>query len=98
MISIAKTGSGKTLGFILPAIVHTMNQPPRQPRDGPSVLVLLPTRELAIQVEEVAREYCKIMKLELTCCYGGAPKGNQMGDLRRGLWHFIIMKNLGYWS
>jgi superfamily II DNA/RNA helicase len=87
-ISIAKTGSGKTLGFILPAIVHTLSQPKRRPGEGPSVLVLLPTRELAIQVEEVAREYCNSMRLELTCCYGGAPKTNQANDLRKGLHHF----------
>lgn len=84
LISIAKTGSGKTLGFTLPAIVHTLAQPPRKPGDGPCVLVMLPTRELAVQVEEVAREYCKIMKLDVTCCYGGAPKGGQASDLRRG--------------
>uniref|UniRef100_A0A914HGX1 RNA helicase n=1 Tax=Globodera rostochiensis TaxID=31243 RepID=A0A914HGX1_GLORO len=70
LISIAKTGSGKTLGFILPAIVHTMAQPPRRPNEGPAVLVLLPTRELAIQV---------------TCCYGGAPKAGQANDLRKGI-------------
>ncbi|KAI3422405.1 putative ATP-dependent RNA helicase ddx5, variant 2 [Globodera pallida] len=85
LISIAKTGSGKTLGFILPAIVHTLAQPPRRPNEGPAVLVLLPTRELAIQVEEVAREYCRLMKLEATCCYGGAPKAGQANDLRKGI-------------
>jgi superfamily II DNA/RNA helicase len=84
IISIAKTGSGKTLGYSLPAIVHSMGQTPRRPGDGPGVLVLLPTRELAIQVEEVAREYCRIMNLTLTCCYGGAPKGGQASALRKG--------------
>jgi superfamily II DNA/RNA helicase len=44
----------------------------------------LPTRELAVQVEEVAREYCKIMKLELNCCYGGAAKQGQASELKRG--------------
>ncbi|KHJ84111.1 hypothetical protein OESDEN_16179 [Oesophagostomum dentatum] len=53
IISIAKTGSGKTLAFILPGIVHTTKQQPRARYDGPSVLVLLPTRELAQQVQEV---------------------------------------------
>uniref|UniRef100_A0A914MRL9 RNA helicase n=1 Tax=Meloidogyne incognita TaxID=6306 RepID=A0A914MRL9_MELIC len=85
MISIAKTGSGKTLGFILPAIVHTLNQLPRRPNEGPTVLVLLPTRELAVQVEEVAREYCRIMHLEINCCYGGAAKQGQASDLKRGI-------------
>jgi superfamily II DNA/RNA helicase len=85
MISIAKTGSGKTLGFILPAIVHTLNLPRRAHNEGPSVLVLLPTRELAQQVYEVTREYASVMGLKSTCLFGGAPKGPQAGDLRRGI-------------
>jgi ATP-dependent RNA helicase DDX5/DBP2 len=85
LISIAKTGSGKTLGFILPSIVHTINQTPRSHGEGPTVLVLLPTRELAQQVEEVARDYCKQMKLGIVCCYGGAPKQAQAGELKRGV-------------
>ncbi|KAF7637334.1 hypothetical protein Mgra_00003303 [Meloidogyne graminicola] len=85
MISIARTGSGKTLGFILPAIVHTINQIPRRPNEGPTVLVILPTRELAVQVEEVAREYCRIMGLQINCCYGGAAKHGQISELKRGI-------------
>jgi len=85
MISIAKTGSGKTLGFLLPAIMHTLNKSRRQPGEGPSVLVMLPTRELAQQVQEVAQEYCTAMGLGYTCLYGGAPKFSQQNDLRRGI-------------
>jgi len=85
IISIAKTGSGKTLGFLLPAIMHTLSQPRRQFGEGPSVLVMLPTRELAQQVQEVAQEYCTAMGLEFTCLFGGAPKYNQKSDLRRGI-------------
>ncbi|VDK59269.1 unnamed protein product, partial [Gongylonema pulchrum] len=73
MVSIAKTGSGKTLAFILPAIVHTAGQSPRGHQKSPSVLVLLPTRELAQQVDEVAKLYCKVMNLSVTCLFGGAP-------------------------
>jgi ATP-dependent RNA helicase DDX5/DBP2 len=50
MVGIAETGSGKTLAFILPAIVHVMAQDIIQPGDGPLVLVLAPTRELACQI------------------------------------------------
>jgi hypothetical protein len=49
MIGIAQTGSGKTLAFILPAIVHINAQPLLGKGDGPIVLVLSPTRELAMQ-------------------------------------------------
>ncbi|MFH4976806.1 hypothetical protein AB6A40_003515 [Gnathostoma spinigerum] len=85
IVSIAKTGSGKTLAFILPAIVHTTLQPPRASREGPSVLVLAPTRELAQQVQEVARDYCNAMNLSATCLFGGAPKSGQARDLEKGV-------------
>jgi superfamily II DNA/RNA helicase len=84
MISIAKTGSGKTLGFILPGIMHILKQPPRSMGDGPIVVVLLPTRELAQQVEEVSKEYCRAMNLSITCCFGGSSKGPQQIALSRG--------------
>lgn len=58
-IGIAQTGTGKTLAFLLPALIHIDGQPhPRgiSARGGPNVLVLAPTRELAIQIEmEVAK-------------------------------------------
>ncbi|OZC07406.1 DEAD/DEAH box helicase [Onchocerca flexuosa] len=85
MVSIAKTGSGKTFAFILPAIVHTVGQPPRGHQKSPSVLVLLPTRELAQQVEEVAKDYCRATDLSITCLFGGAPKAAQARDLERGV-------------
>uniref|UniRef100_A0A1I8BBL2 RNA helicase n=1 Tax=Meloidogyne hapla TaxID=6305 RepID=A0A1I8BBL2_MELHA len=85
LISIAKTGSGKTIGFILPSIVHVQSQPTRNIQDGPAVIILLPTRELAQQVEQVAQEYCKVMRISLACCYGGSAKGPQMGTMKRGV-------------
>jgi ATP-dependent RNA helicase DDX5/DBP2 len=54
MIGIAQTGSGKTLGFILPAIEKCLLKGERKKGDGPIVLVLAPTRELAIQIEQEA--------------------------------------------
>lgn len=44
MVGVAKTGSGKTMAFMIPAALHIMAQPPLQPGDGPIVLVLAPTR------------------------------------------------------
>jgi len=85
IISIAKTGSGKTLGFMLPAINTILNSPKRRSDDGPTVLVLLPTRELAQQVEEVSRDYCKASGISMCCLFGGAPKGGQARDLQRGV-------------
>ena len=51
MIGISATGSGKTLAFLLPAIVHINAQPYLQPGDGPIVLAIVPTRELAVQIK-----------------------------------------------
>lgn len=65
-------------------IIHTIKKAPRLQDEGPSVLVLLPTRELAQQVEEVSRDYCKAMKLNIACLYGGASKTTQVPALRRG--------------
>ncbi|TKR89668.1 hypothetical protein L596_013734 [Steinernema carpocapsae] len=85
VISVAKTGSGKTLGFILPSILHTLKQQKRQFREGPSVVVLLPTRELAQQVEAVAREFCFDMGLSVACVFGGANRNPQAQKLERGV-------------
>merc|ERR1719387_2363646 len=52
MVGIAKTGSGKTLGFLIPAyVLMERGKLPNKPREGPSVLVLAPTRELATQIQ-----------------------------------------------
>ncbi|KAI6184067.1 hypothetical protein M3Y97_00556600 [Aphelenchoides bicaudatus] len=85
MISIAKTGSGKTLGFLLPGIMHIMAQPQRRVGEGPSILIMLPTRELAQQVAEVAKEYVTAMGYSYGCLYGGESKGGQASTLRRGI-------------
>jgi ATP-dependent RNA helicase DDX43 len=56
-VGIAQTGTGKTLAFLLPALIHIDNQTtPREKRVGPNVLVLSPTRELAIQIEQEVKK------------------------------------------
>lgn len=58
MIGVAQTGTGKTLAFLLPGMIHTENQStPRSERGGPNVLVLAPTRELALQIEKEVQKY-----------------------------------------
>jgi len=85
MVGIAQTGSGKTLGYMLPAIIHINHQDYLRPGDGPIALILAPTRELAQQISEVASEFGRASKLRHTCVYGGAPKGGQLRDLERGV-------------
>ncbi|KAK3775726.1 hypothetical protein RRG08_044784 [Elysia crispata] len=84
MVGIAQTGSGKTLAFILPAIVHINHQPYLERGDGPIVLVLVPTRELAQQVQQVAHEFGRLSQIRNACVYGGAPKRPQLKDLEEG--------------
>uniref|UniRef100_A0A8D9BB42 RNA helicase n=1 Tax=Cacopsylla melanoneura TaxID=428564 RepID=A0A8D9BB42_9HEMI len=84
MVGVAQTGSGKTLAYMLPAIVHINHQTQLKPGDGPIVLVLAPTRELAQQIQEVARDFGSSTYLRSTCVYGGASKGPQARDLERG--------------
>lgn len=84
VVGIAQTGSGKTLSFMLPSIVHINHQPYLERGDGPICLVLVPTRELAQQVAQVANEFGHTSRVRNVCVYGGAPKGPQIRDLERG--------------
>ncbi|MED6218174.1 Envelope glycoprotein gp160, variant 2 [Stylosanthes scabra] len=85
LIGIAETGSGKTLSYLLPALVHVSAQPRLAHGDGPIVLVLAPTRELAVQIQEEAQKFAGRANIRSTCIYGGAPKGPQIRDLQRGV-------------
>ncbi|KAB2002149.1 hypothetical protein ES319_D11G045700v1 [Gossypium barbadense] len=85
LIGIAETGSGKTLAYLLPALVHVKAQPPLVHGEGPIVLILAPTRELAVQIQEEAAKFANNASIRSTCIYGGAPKGPQTRDLKRGV-------------
>ena len=84
MVGIAQTGSGKTLSYILPAIIHSYNQPDLERGEGPLVLVLAPTRELAVQIQQVATSFGQTSGMRTACVYGGAPKFPQLRDIERG--------------
>ena len=85
MIGIAATGSGKTLAYLLPAVVHICAQPELARGDGPIVLVLAPTRELAVQIQAECQRFGESSRIKSTCVYGGASKGPQIRDLSRGV-------------
>ncbi|PSC72623.1 DEAD-box ATP-dependent RNA helicase 20 [Micractinium conductrix] len=85
LVGIAETGSGKTLAYLLPGVVHINAQPHLSPGDGPIVLCLAPTRELAVQIQNECSRFGSSSRIKSTCVYGGAPKGPQAGDLRRGV-------------
>ncbi|KAI7733606.1 hypothetical protein M8C21_015996, partial [Ambrosia artemisiifolia] len=83
IVAIAKTGSGKTLGYLLPGFIH-LKRVQRNRHMGPTVLVLSPTRELATQIQVEAVKFGRSSKIQCTCLYGGAPKGPQLRELERG--------------
>jgi len=86
MVGLAKTGSGKTLAFLLPALLHMKAQPPLRHGDGPIVLILAPTRELAIQIQMEAFQLSEITgSFSEAVLYGGVPKAGQVQSLRRGV-------------
>ena len=86
MIGIASTGSGKTIAFLLPALVHIAAQPPLRGEPGgrgggPMMLVLSPTRELAMQTATVAEAAGAACGVRSVTVYGGVPKGPQIAAL-----------------
>jgi ATP-dependent RNA helicase DDX5/DBP2 len=60
-------------------------QPYLKPGDGPIVLIIAPTRELAVQIQQECNKFGSSSKIKNTCIYGGVPKGPQIADLRRGI-------------
>jgi ATP-dependent RNA helicase RhlE len=79
VIGQAQTGTGKTAAFALP-ILHRLGAHGRM-----RCLVLEPTRELALQVEEAFQQFSKFTDLTTTIVYGGVGYGKQREDLRRGV-------------
>jgi ATP-dependent RNA helicase RhlE len=82
----AQTGTGKTAAFGLPLLQHLASdgKPATGPRK-PRALVLVPTRELAVQVADSLRTYGKHLRLNVTTIFGGAGMGPQVDNLRRGV-------------
>ncbi|PVD22685.1 hypothetical protein C0Q70_15940 [Pomacea canaliculata] len=85
LIGIAQTGTGKTLAFLLPALVHIDGQSvPRTSRTGPTVLVLCPTRELAQQIEKEVNKI-NYKGIKSVCVYGGGNRRDQIKVVTKGV-------------
>lgn len=90
LVGRARTGQGKTLAFVLPILESLTNGPTKASKKtgygrAPSVLVLLPTRELAKQVHEDFDVYGGAVGLTSCCLYGGAPYHAQEFKLKKGI-------------
>lgn len=84
MIGVARTGSGKTLAFLLPLLRHIALQRRAAAGDGPTTLVVAPTRELAIQIYREAGKFRDAVGVKCVCAYGGSGVKEQIAELKRG--------------
>ena len=78
----AQTGTGKTAAFALPAL-HRIASTPSSQKRNPRVLILVPTRELAMQVHAEITKYAKYLRITAVCIYGGVPYPLQNKQLSR---------------
>lgn len=76
IVGIANTGTGKTAAFLIPLIDKVIKN--RNNR----ILIVVPTRELAIQIQDELKGFTKDMKIYSVCCVGGAYIGKQLSELR----------------
>ena len=84
LLGCAQTGTGKTAAFALPILeLLTRDEQSANASKGPLVLVVTPTRELAIQIEESFKAYARHTQIRQTVIYGGVRQGNQVNALKR---------------
>jgi superfamily II DNA/RNA helicase len=77
VVGIANTGTGKTAAFLIPLIEKISTKPAEK------ILIMVPTRELALQIDEEFKGFARGMRLFSVCCVGGMSIGKQISDLRR---------------
>ena len=81
----AQTGTGKTAAFGLPLLQRLSKLTPANGPRKPRALILVPTRELAVQVADSLKGYSRHLRLNITAIYGGAGMQPQIEQLRRGV-------------
>ncbi|MGD8732306.1 MAG: DEAD/DEAH box helicase [Anaerolineales bacterium] len=82
VLGTAQTGTGKTVAFLLPSLQHMLKG---KASKNPRMVVLAPTRELAVQIAEEANDLSKHTHLRVLAVYGGTSIRDQSQDLRRGV-------------
>ncbi|MCB9357402.1 MAG: DEAD/DEAH box helicase [Calditrichaeota bacterium] len=80
VMGAAQTGTGKTAAFGLPVLHRALNEK----HGKPVALILSPTRELAVQIEDSLKKYAKHTKLKVLAVYGGVGYGPQLEGLKKG--------------
>ena len=84
LLGIAQTGTGKTAAFAIPIIQHLDQSHARDKKREIKALILTPTRELAIQIDECFTDYARYTDLRHTVIFGGVNQKQQVDALRRG--------------
>lgn len=84
VIGIAKTGSGKTIAFLLPMFRHIKAQRKLGKMEGPIGIIFTPTRELASQIYQDCKPFLKALELRAVCASGGAQIKDQIAQLKSG--------------
>src|SRR3954468_24697287 len=85
LIGIAQTGTGKTAAFVLPILTRLVASMQSGQRRGTRALVVAPTRELVVQIEENVRAYAKHLPLRMATVFGGVSERPQLEALRSGV-------------
>ncbi len=85
LLGCAQTGTGKTAAFALPLIQNLKKNPIRYNAKQPRILVLTPTRELAIQVHDNFVEYSKFVNLKTSVIFGGVGQAPQVKSMLGGV-------------
>ena len=85
VLAIAQTGTGKTAAFVIP-VLHLLHARKKSTRpDGIKCVVMVPTRELAIQITEVFQSIGQHTRVKTCCVFGGVEQGPQIARLEQGI-------------
>ena len=86
VLAIAQTGTGKTASFVIPTLeLILQNKQSKYAKKSVQTLVMVPTRELAKQIEEVYKDVAKHIKVKVAAIYGGVEQDQQIAQLNNGV-------------
>jgi len=85
VLAIAQTGTGKTAAFAIPILDGINKSKSSRRSEGIKCLVMVPTRELAIQITEAFREIGRNLKVKIGCVFGGVGQDDQILTLEKGI-------------